>query len=127
MSENDILDESKRKAIGFGTITFLVGIMVASITMFTFMESRIAKEVQESMRLAQLEQQVKGEAQVNKERFKTLKDTVWASEQNVKTQLMDFSNRISTLESRVSSIPTGGFNRPPAIVPTLSVSESTDK
>ena len=89
------------------------------------MEGRIAKEVQESMRLAQLEQQVKSENEASAERNKALKDQIWVSDQNVKSQLLDFSNRISTLEARVSSFPQGALGSP--MLKSFNVKETTDK
>jgi len=120
-------DTAKKNAnyISFGTITFLIGILVASLTMYTSMEGRIAKEVQESMRLAQLEQQVKSENEASAERNKALKDQIWVSDQNVKSQLLDFSNRISTLEARVSSFPQGALGSP--MLKSFNVKETTDK
>jgi len=124
---SEAADTAKKNAnyISFGTITFLIGILVASLTMYTFMEGRIAKEVQESMRLAQLEQQVKSDKQAASERHKAIKDQIWVSDQNVKSQMLDFSNRIGTLEARVSSFPQGQMGSP--ILKSFNVKETTDK
>jgi septation ring formation regulator EzrA len=100
----DMIDEQKKKAIGFGTITFLIGIVIASITMFTFMESRIAKAVQESMRLAQLEQMVKSDREVSKERHKSTNDKIWTNEQNLNRTLLDINNKMNSLEAKVISM-----------------------
>lgn len=117
---DDILNESKKKAIGFGTITFLIGIVIASITMFTFMESRIAKEVQESMRLAQLEQKVKSDGEVSKERHKSINDKIWTNEQNLNRTLLDINNKISALEARISSLSSGpNLNPLPPVPPSI--------
>ena len=121
---DEILDESKRKAIGFGTITFLVGILVASITMFTFMEGRIAKEVQESMRLAQLEQKVKSQKEAIDEKHNFLSDKVSIIEdnmfskirdveKNVYNAMQDVHSKIFTLETKIQSIPVGIPPTPP--------------
>ena len=102
------LSDSRRNAISFGTITFLVGIVVASITMYTFMEGRIEKAVKQSMKLGQLEQKVESSEASNHERHKTLKDQIWANKQDADRARMEMSNKISILEAKFQSIPMGG-------------------
>ena len=105
---DEILDESKRKAIGFGTITFLVGILVASITMFTFMEGRIAKEVQESMRLAQLEQKVKSQKEAIDEKHNFLSDKVSIIEDNMFSKIRDVEKNVyNELQNNLMLFYTG--------------------
>ena len=104
-----VLDNSRRtrEAISFGTITFLIGIVIASISMFTFMEGRIEKTVKQSMLLAQTQQKVESAEASNQERFKSLKDQIWANKQDTDRTHLEINNKLSTLEARVQSIPMG--------------------
>lgn len=90
------------KSIAISSITFLVGILISAITMYGFMEARIAKRVRESMRLSAVESDVSANEKANKILYNSLKDQIWTNDQNFKAQFSDISKRLSSIEARIN-------------------------
>ena len=78
-----------KQVIPISVISFLVGIVISSGTMFTFMESRIEKRVLQTEKVARLE-----------ERLQALKDVTWESNNSQSSKFNTLSNRILVLEAK---------------------------
>ena len=105
---------STTNAISFGTITFLIGILVSAITMYTFMEKRIEKAVSESIKLGLIDQAVTSNKAAAEERHKNLKDQIWQSDQDNRQKFLELNNRIQNIEIRRQTINQPGPVLPPS-------------
>ena len=86
------MESPSTKTIALSTITFLVGIIVSAGTAFGFMEGRIEKRVRETVRLTQLEVEVKAQ-----------KEAAWVQNKAQSAVVSDLQRRLSLVETRVSN------------------------